>query len=385
MIRKRGTFYGYEFMESRKRYFGVFNGRDGSPLATSKQHARELEAQIRLQIRAGTYQNDSDRECFATFFDHVFMVYAKEHKRSWRHDEFRGEVLKQFFGSKTFSQITPLLVSRFITDRLASTSKRHRTRSPVTVHKETQLLSSIFNMAITERVATFNPCTAIPKTVRQKLPARNKRDRFLSGDEEDRLFAALRGRRAHLFPLVRLALETGLRKGELCRLAVEHVNLSDVVKVVEVNGQRVDVRPGELLVTRGKNGRPRTVPLSARARAVALAQINDVTTGRYLFTSRRIKGGGPVSEIKTAFVAAVREAGIPDFRFHDLRHTFATRLNAAGVDVFTIRDLLGHSTTTMSSDYTHTSPEGRRAAIEKLDQGSVAQFPNSGKITASAC
>jgi integrase len=75
-----------------------------------------------------------------------------------------------------------------------------------------------------------------------------------------------------------------------------------------------------------------------------------------------------ISEIKTAFTGAVRDAGLEDFRFHDLRHTFATRLNESGVDPYTIRDLLGHSTTTMTGDYTHTSPERRREAINAMSR-----------------
>ena len=70
-----------------------------------------------------------------------------------------------------------------------------------------------------------------------------------------------------------------------------------------------------------------------------------------------------ITDIETGFTAAVRDAGLEDFRFHDLRHTFATRLNEAGADLATIRDLLGHSSIKMASDYTQASPETRRRAI----------------------
>jgi integrase len=74
-----------------------------------------------------------------------------------------------------------------------------------------------------------------------------------------------------------------------------------------------------------------------------------------------------IREFKNAFVAAVRDAGLEDFRFHDLRHTFASRLNEGGADPFVIRDVLGHSTVTMSSDYTQTSSETRQRAIGTLN------------------
>jgi integrase len=173
----------------------------------------------------------------------------------------------------------------------------------------------------------------------------------LTDDEESRLFAQFAGRRSHLFPVVRFQLETGLRKSEFCRLEVEHVNLTIESRYFVIKRKRIEVKPDELLVTESKNGKPRTIPLSAEARRIAEFQIADATTKKFLFTSRRT--GGMISEFKTAFTGAVRDAGLEDFRFHDLRHSFASRLNAAGADPYTIRDLLGHSTTTMSADYTH--------------------------------
>jgi integrase len=134
------------------------------------------------------------------------------------------------------------------------------------------------------------------------------------------------------------------------------------------------------LLVRSKNGRPRTIPLSSRARQIAEVQLEDLTTGKYLFTSNRT--GGMIAEIKTAFTAAVRDAGIEDFRFHDLRHTFSTRLNEAGVDPFTIRDLLGHSSTTITADYTHTSHESRRRGIEMMGRNSNSVLVHYGKIPA---
>lgn len=179
-------------------------------------------------------------------------------------------------------------------------------------------------------------------------------------------------------PIVRFELETGLRKSELCRLEVRHVNLSTKARSFKIHGQTVHLGPNELLVEKSKNGKARVIPLTPGARRIAEFQIADATIGRYLFTSYRT--GGMITEIKTGFTAAVRDAGLEDFRFHDLRHTFATRLNEAGADLATIRDLLGHSSTKMASDYTQTSLETRRRAIEAMSRGNAG--PNYGKITA---
>jgi integrase len=175
----------------------------------------------------------------------------------------------------------------------------------------------------------------------------------------------IRKRRAHLHSIVRFATDTGLRKSELCRLDVQHVNLTQESQFFMIDNKRVELEPNSLLVAQSKSGKPRTVPLTAEARRIAEVQIADATTRKYLFGSRR--RGGMIREFKTAFVAAVRDAGLEDFRFHDLRHTFASRLNESGADPFVIRDLLGHSTVTMSSDYTQTSSKTRQRAIGTLN------------------
>lgn len=188
----------------------------------------------------------------------------------------------------------------------------------------------------------------------------------MTEDEETKLFAQFIGRRCHLFPIIRFVLETGLQKGEFCRLEVADVNLSNESRFVNIRGTKIEVRPDELIVKKSKNGKPRTIPLTRQARQIAETQIADATTKQFLFTSRRT--GGMISDFKTAFNGAVRDAGLEDFRFHDLRHSFASRLNAAGADPYTIRDLLGHSTTMMSADYTHTSFERRRQAIADMSR-----------------
>ncbi len=103
--RKKGEkFFRFEFTEGGKRISGTLNGKKGRPFAATKQEARGHEAQIRIQIRTqlreGTYGKAVGLEDFGGFFDKVFLPYAKEHKASWRHDEFRGDVLKQFFLGK---------------------------------------------------------------------------------------------------------------------------------------------------------------------------------------------------------------------------------------------------------------------------------------------
>ena len=89
-------------------------------------------------------------------------------KASWRHDEFRGDVLKQFFLGKTFAEITPMLIAQYVNARLKSTTKRKQLRNSTTVYKEVALVSSVFNMAIREGVAQVNPLPLNPDGYQEK-------------------------------------------------------------------------------------------------------------------------------------------------------------------------------------------------------------------------
>ena len=195
-------------------------------------------------------------DTFAGFFDSVYMKYAKENTADWKHAESRGQVLKDFFAGKTFREIKPLAIIGFANDRLKSKTKRGTTRSPVTVAKEVALASAVFRMAISEGVATENPCASLGLTMKRRLPARNKRDRVLSYDEEPRLFAQLVGKRAHLHSIVRFAMDTGLRKSELCRLEVQHVNLSQESRFFMIDSKRIELEPTASWLRRVRVGSP---------------------------------------------------------------------------------------------------------------------------------
>jgi integrase len=192
---------------------------------------------------------------FATFVDKVYLPFARENHVDSDHDEFRCQVLKEFFAGRKFGEITMMMVVTFINARLKSETVRkevledgteiNRKRSPTTVRKEVTLLSSIFIAAIREGVALNNPCNRLPKSVRAKIPARCKRNRYLTMDEEKRLFKeGLIGKREHLREIVETALYTGMRKGEVLRLKPEHINLGQVSVTYVVKGETWVIRPG---------------------------------------------------------------------------------------------------------------------------------------------
>ncbi|PYR87999.1 MAG: integrase [Acidobacteria bacterium] len=155
----------------------------------------------------------------------------------------------------------------------------------------------------------------------------------------------------NLRPMVILSLDTGMRFGELCALRWADVQMD--LAFLTVRG-----------VT-AKNGTTRHIPLNAEALEVLRtwhpAEIDDST---FVFSGRT---DDPIVDIKTAWLPLVREqANIANFRFHDLRHTFASKLVMAGVDLNTVRELLGHADIKMTLRYAHLAPEHKAAAVAKL-------------------
>lgn len=128
MIRKRGKFFEYEFMEGGKRFSGTFNGKKDK-MTSSRKEARDLEWAIRLAVRNGTYGKEEDLDTFAGFFDGVYMKYVKENTADWKHAESRGQVVKTYFAGKTLREIKPLAIIEFANDRLRSITKRGTKRS----------------------------------------------------------------------------------------------------------------------------------------------------------------------------------------------------------------------------------------------------------------
>lgn len=394
-VRKRGGKWHYQFMIAGQRYYGVFDN------AESKTDAKILEAEEQRKVRRGERPTGHRRERFETFVTDVYMPYAKENKLSWKHDEFRSQMLCEYFGDKRFEEITVMSVTRFVNTRLASKVKRHnqrgpatRTRSAVTVGKEVTLLSSIFRMAIREKAATYNPVDDLPKVVRKKLPQRRRRRCALDDAKEIQLIdKGLRGRQAYLRPIVLFDLHTGLRLGELRRLEREHVNLEPDSKWFDLDGESWEVPQDCFVVTKGKNGKPRVIPLNTQARAIAVHQLEDVTIERYLFQSYKTKG--MIKEVKKGFEIACTAAGIKygqyesdGVTFHTLRHRFSSKLEALRVSRVVRRDLLGHSPKDITDDYTHSTIEQRRRAVELLchtEAEKVVEFPiNCGRNVATA-
>ena len=150
----------------------------------------------------------------------------------------------------------------------------------------------------------------------------------------------------HLTPVVLLAMNTGLRRGELLSLTWADVDLG--AKMLTVRAERA------------KSGRQRHVPLNAEALDVLLRWRGQCGDQPVVFQP---------NDVKTAWVKLLAKAKISNCRFHDLRHHFASRLVTRVVDLNTVRELLGHADIKMTLRYAHLAPDHLAAAVERLGAG----------------
>ncbi|MFQ5788345.1 MAG: site-specific integrase, partial [Thermodesulfobacteriota bacterium] len=178
----------------------------------------------------------------------------------------------------------------------------------------------------------------------------NERDRWLSDDEENKL---LKNSPDWLRDIIGFALNTGLRQDELLSLEWSRVNLFRKT----------------ILIQKTKNGRPKTVPLNQNATDVIVRKSEEKVRrlkNDFVFVSIH---GTKIDRhnLRRAFNNAVRKAEIEDFKFHDLRHCFCTKLAQRGVDMYKIAKLAGHEDIRLTQRYSHHCPDSLRGGVEILE------------------
>ena len=170
--------------------------------------------------------------------------------------------------------------------------------------------------------------------------------------------------------IVRVALGTGARLNE--RLTLTPAQL--------------DFGRGQISVMNTKTGKPRTVPMTAEVRSAlqdALRLRGDVDSA-YLFPGP-YKPWQPISDyaVRSAFKAACAHVGIKGLRFHDLRHTAATRMAEGGAPMVDIRAVLGHASINMTARYAHSTDDGKRRAVEATARNPGHKLVTSGNFNAA--
>ncbi|MDH5527175.1 MAG: site-specific integrase [Nitrospirota bacterium] len=224
-------------------------------------------------------------------------------------------------------------------------------RSGATKRRYVSVLSHALEFAVVDRQwLSSNPAKRLNKNA-LGLRESKGRCRFLSMEERERLLGACRSSRNPLLhAAVLVALATGMRAGEQFGLTWD----------------RVDLRSGRLRLEDTKNGESRVCHVSGPA-LDALRGIIRRLDSPYVFTSA--SGSGPMV-VRTAWESAVNRAGLGDFRWHDLRHSFASELAMSGATLAELAEAMGHKTLTMVKRYAHLT-EGHTSSVVRRMQERV--------------
>lgn len=271
--------------------------------------------------------------------------YLQEHSArnkapsTYRSDQCVVAHLIKAFGDLTLPELRPALLAEHKGRRRAAGA------SPKTINGELTLLGHAFQLAIKEwEWVRDNPVRRVSKE-----RVYNLRERWLTLDEEQRLLAAAP---IWLREILLFAIHTGLRQSEILNL----------------QWPQVDLFRRTITLLEQKNGSVDTLPMNGHAMEVlkARAKVRSLKTGFVFFN-----GAGnrmDARDLLRAFYPTMRKAGIERFRFHDLRHTFATRLVQAGVDLYAVQKLGRWKTMSMVMRYAHHYSESLRAGVEVLDR-----------------
>jgi integrase len=307
-----------------------------------KSLAKSAYQKRKTEIKEGKFFPEKIKHKREILFEDMVKLYLEDHakpnKRSYKDDIHRKKRLIDFFKGKSLSEISRQDVERF-------KARLSQEVSPATVNRHLALLKTIFNKAIEWGKTKTNPVQGV-KLYREN----NQRVRFLSEEEEARLKVKFP---PQYWALVELALHTGLRRAELFGLRWSDINFQTKI----------------ITIPRSKSGQKRHVPMNSRVIEL-LRKLPSRMKGEWVFPNS--SGTAPLYErnfVRRVFNPAVKEAQIENFTWHDLRHTFASRLIMKGVDLRTVQELLGHKDITMTLRYSHLSPAHKIAAVQTLVQG----------------
>jgi integrase len=316
----------------------------------------------REEVKAG---QDPELKIIAdhTFADLAkeYLVWAKRQRSFVTKERFINQLVDRF-GDMKLRQFNTRILEQYQSDRkekgmkhkivkkkadgtrvVCESDKDPKPNKPATINRHIATIKHMFTKAVEWDMVEEEVLKRVRRV--KLLEENNRRLRYLSKDECQEL---LRECDSHVKPIVTMALNTGMRKEEILGLTWD----------------RVDLKHGFILLEHTKNGERREIPINNTLRATlkSLTRRLDV---RYVFfdgeTAKRYQ------DVKKGFSGACRRAGIADFHFHDLRHTFASHLVMVGVDLTTVKELLGHKDIKMTLRYAHLAPSHKVKAVDILD------------------
>jgi integrase len=373
---QRSWFYQYRTAEGRQSRLKLGNYPGLSPdgaRALALERAVEISKGIDPVERRRQERANGQRARLATlrtFLTARYEPWAKSHMKSWKSQLARIRSDFADYLDKPMTEIHP-----FGIEGLRQKWKRDGMQ-PRSINRDIQRLQSVLSRGVEWGVLERHPLAGL----RPLKSDKNGRVRFLSTEEERRLRGALIEREAeicrrrlrfnswrvargkdplptrdgdlldHLRPMVLLALNTGLRRGELFSLRWADINLAGKVLTV--------------VAASAKSGQTRRVPLNSEAFAVLTQWRSQAAEQSVLVFPGA--DGARLDNVNRSWKGVIAKSKLLDFKFHDLRHTFASKLVQAGIDLNSVRELLGHSEIGMTLRYAHLAPDGLAKAVEAV-------------------
>lgn len=306
-----------------------------------KRLAEKIYAKVVTQIAEGKwFEIDEGRKrTFKELTDKYESTEFRELKSRHTVQCYLNQ-LKDFFGPYALAEITPALVDDFKQMRKAKGVK------PATINRQLNIFKRMLNLAKKRWIwiRDVPPIEMEPKADRKRL-------RYLAFEDYHRLLDCCEG---WLKPVVTVAAWTGLRQGNVLNLKRSQVNL--FARTVSIDSSET------------KNGEHLILPVAGPAievmkEAMKVAHLKSPHVFCKADGSTYCK-----MNVQRAFKRALEKAGIEDFRFHDLRHCFASWNRQAGVDIDTLADLMGHKDTRMTRRYAHIGPVHLTNAVGLLEK-----------------
>ena len=310
--------------------------RKRKKVGPSKKLAGQVLKDIQVKIAKKEFLDiDEEKKILFEDYGQEYLSFSKANKASStyeRSDKLSVMKLCRVFAGRFLYELNPQMIEKYKATRLEKVS-------PATVNRELACLKHMYTKAIEWGYLKRTPTKGI-----KQLKEPPGRLRYLEPDEIEALINECA---EHLQPIVITAVNTGMRKGEILNL-----KWSDI-----------DLQNRRILIRKSKNNTSRIIPINQTLYEV-FHTIKKVSKNDYVYVDTN---GHPFGDNKTGFMAAIRRAKIQNFRFHDLRHTFASHLVMQGVDLRTVQQIMGHKDIKMTMRYSHLSPSHVQEAVTKLD------------------
>ena len=320
-----------------------FQGRQirKSTGATNKKIAESIYFKVKTQIAEGAYLENSQgkSKTLSEMFSRYLEEVTPNKNPVTQVDEKRfARCFLEFVGDRKLMEVSSDLLFRYVTHR-------RKTVVPGTINRELAFFSSTFNQAI----KVWGWCQNNPVS-RIKREKEHKRVKYFPDNEFAEIFNRLVD---WVRPIVLLGKNSGLRLSNLVNLQWSEVSLKK--QLIVLDAQKM------------KNAYSLGLPLNQQAFEV----LKDQHKHRELHTPFVFfnRDGKPYTKwgVYRAFKRSCIESGYPDYRFHDLRHDFCSKLVQAGVDLYTVKELAGHKDITTTQRYAHLNPERLKQAVSALD------------------